>query len=151
MQHLFTSCLEQVFVILFHVKLTPLCCFAGVWSELPVASLLASTMQVKAGEDAILQCPLMNGSYGVPSILSWYRQAAGRRPELLLSLRTSYSSDVRFGSGFGPDKVAAGANGSLLLSTPQLSDTAVYYCSLTHQDTWGGWTTKGQPRGMVGR
>lgn len=140
-----------MFVILFHVKLTPLCCFAGVWSELPVASLLASTVQVKAGEDAILQCPLMNGSYDVLSSLSWYRQVAGGRPELLLSLRTSYNSDVRFGSGFGPDKVAAGANGSLLLSTPQLSDTAVYYCSLSPKTMWGGWTTKGQLRGTVGR
>lgn len=140
-----------MFVILFHVKLTPLYCFAGVWSELPVASLLASTVQVKAGEDAILQCPLINGSYGVRSILSWYRQAAGRNPELLLSLRTSYSSDVKFGSGFGPDKVVAGANGSLLLRTPQLSDTAVYYCSLSHRDMWSSWTTKGQLRGTVGR
>lgn len=140
-----------MFVILFHVKLTPLCCFVGVWSELPVPSLLASTVQVKAGEDAILHCPLMNGSHGALSTLSWYRQAAGRRPELLLSFRTSYSSDVRFGSGFGPDKVAAGANGSLLLSTPQLSDTAVYYCSLGHKDTWGGWTTKGQLRSTAGR
>lgn len=128
--------------------LTPLCCFAGVWSE---PSLLASTVQVKAGEDAILQCPLMNGSNGVLSTLSWYRQAAGRGPELLLSLRTIYSSDVKFGSGFGPDKVSAGANGSLLLSTPQLSDTAVYYCSLSHKDTRGPWTTKGQLRATAGR
>lgn len=115
-----------------------LCCSKGLWGEQRAASLLASTVQVRVGEDATLQCPLLDASDAnppaVPSTLSWYRMAAGRGPELLLSIRTSSSSNVKFGSGVGPDKVLAAADGSLLLRAPQRSDSAVYYCGISQGD-----------------
>ncbi|XP_035809340.2 secreted immunoglobulin domain 1 [Amphiprion ocellaris] len=114
------------------------------------ATLPTSTVQVSVGEDAILQCPLMNTSNAstttttttttttaaptARSTLSWYRKAAGQGPQLLLTLRSSDGSNVRYGDGVGPDKVSAAADGSLLLRGSQQSDSAVYYCGISQGD-----------------
>ncbi|XP_051803318.1 secreted immunoglobulin domain 1 [Acanthochromis polyacanthus] len=108
-----------------------------------VATLPTSTVQVSVGEDAILQCPLMNASNAsksttaaptARSTLSWYRKPAGQGPQLLLTIRSSDGSHVRYGDGVGPDKVSATANGSLLLRGSQQSDSAVYYCGISQGD-----------------
>lgn len=96
------------------------------------------TVQVRPGQAAVLHCPLLAASGGAASsssfsTLSWYRQVSeGRSPELLLALRTGPGgSQVQLGPGLGSDQVTATADGSLQLSAPQRSDTAVYYCSLS--------------------
>ncbi|KAK1896782.1 T cell receptor beta variable 11-1 [Dissostichus eleginoides] len=131
-----------------------------LWQQ-HVSALQASTVQVRYGEDAILQCPLMDAfsnvssntfasssassnassnasssasssvSFSASSTLSWYRKAAGRSPELLLSFRSSDVSNVTYGPGVSPDKVSASVDGSLLLHDSRLNDSAVYYCGLT--------------------
>lgn len=78
------------------------------------------------GEDVSLRCPLLETSSGT---LSWYRKVPGRSPELLLSTRGS--SGVRFGPGFGPDRVQAAADGSLVLAAAQRSDSGLYFCSFS--------------------
>uniref|UniRef100_A0A3Q4AYL2 Ig-like domain-containing protein n=1 Tax=Mola mola TaxID=94237 RepID=A0A3Q4AYL2_MOLML len=93
----------------------------------PAAAPLASTVQVRVGEDATLQCPLLDIPAG--AVLSWYRRAVGHGPELLLSIRST--GLVTHGPGVGPDKVSAAADGSLLLRASQRSDAAVYYCSVS--------------------
>lgn len=99
---------------------------------------MVSTVQVKVGQDATLQCPLLEASDANPiagfSILSWYRKTAGGGPELLLSIRASGSFNMTFGSGFGPNKVSAAADGSLLLLAFQRRDSAVYFCSISQGD-----------------
>ncbi|XP_051231634.1 secreted immunoglobulin domain 1 [Dicentrarchus labrax] len=95
------------------------------------ATLPAPTVQVRVGEDATLQCPLLDPSDGTRSTLSWYRKAAGQGPQLLLSVRSSNSSNLKYGSGIDPDKVSAAADGSLLLHGSQRSDAAVYYCGIS--------------------
>ncbi|XP_068175848.1 secreted immunoglobulin domain 1 isoform X3 [Antennarius striatus] len=60
----------------------------------------ASTVKVRVGEDATLQCPLLDAnspsSRADPPTISWYRVAPGQSPQLLLSIR---STDVRPGPG----------------------------------------------------
>uniref|UniRef100_A0A0F8C8A7 Survival motor neuron protein n=1 Tax=Larimichthys crocea TaxID=215358 RepID=A0A0F8C8A7_LARCR len=84
---------------------------------------------VRLGQDATLRCPLLASN---ASTLSWYRKAVGRGPELVLSVRSSRSPPVRFGSGLGPEKVSAAADGSLVLLGSQRSDSAVYYCGVSY-------------------
>ncbi|XP_054911411.1 secreted immunoglobulin domain 1 [Poeciliopsis prolifica] len=100
-----------------------------------VASLPA--VLVGLGEDATLHCPLLDGSNGTgdsadPATLSWYRKATGRGPTLLLSLSPANGSAVRYGDGVNPQKVTAAANGSLVLRRSERSDSAVYYCGVSH-------------------
>lgn len=115
----------------------------GFWREQHAAALPASTVQVRVGEDATLQCPLLDASNAtttpaataaVPSTLSWYRKAAGQSPQLLLTFRSHNTSDVKYGSGVDPDKVSAAADGSLMVLGSQQSDSAVYYCGITQGD-----------------
>lgn len=122
------------------------------------------TVHVRPGQAAVLHCPLLAASGGAASsftssltttssptsssTLSWYRQVGeGRSPELLLALRTGPSgSNVRFGPGLGSDRLTATADGSLRLSAPQRSDTAVYYCSLSlrAEEEGGSWSSAGR-------
>lgn len=123
---------------------------AGVWEGPPV------TVQVRPGQAAVLHCPLLTASGGAePSpassptrsfTLSWYRQVwEGQSPELLLALKTGPDgSQVRLGPGFGSERVTATADGSLQLSAPQRSDTAVYYCSLSLGVEEGSWSSAGR-------
>ncbi|XP_044055937.1 secreted immunoglobulin domain 1 [Siniperca chuatsi] len=108
---------------------------SGFRGERRATALPAPTVQVRAGEDATLQCPLLDASNAssaaAPSTLSWYRKAAGQSPQLLLSFRSTNASSVKYGSGVGPDKVSAAADGSLLLRGSQRSDAAVYYCAIS--------------------
>ncbi|KAL6107652.1 uncharacterized protein ACO6RY_18378 [Pungitius sinensis] len=96
-----------------------------------------SPVRVRVGQDAALWCPLLDAastnasSTNASSTLSWYRTAAGRRPELLLSFRSTNASDVKYGAGVGPGKASAKADGSLLLLNATRSDSAVYYCAVT--------------------
>ncbi|XP_070688736.1 secreted immunoglobulin domain 1 isoform X2 [Pempheris klunzingeri] len=99
------------------------------------------TVQVRVGEDVTLQCPLLAAPPVAPSVLSWYRQTAGRRPQLLLSFRTADPSHARYGAGVRPLKVSAAADGSLLLRGSQRSDAAVYYCGISQ----GGGRKDGPP------
>ncbi|MEQ2189015.1 hypothetical protein GOODEAATRI_020750 [Goodea atripinnis] len=121
------------------VQVSAILLFALSGFQQQAASLPASTILITAGEDAMLQCPLLDGSNGTtaslapgPATLSWYRKAAGHRPTLLLSLSPANGSIVRYGDGVSPDKVSAAANGSLLLRGSELSDSAVYYCCVSH-------------------
>lgn len=115
------------------------------------------TVQVRPGQAAVLHCPLLAASGGAATsptssptsspTLSWYRQVAeGRSPELLLALRTGPGgSNVRFGPGLGSDRLTATADGSLRLSAPQRSDTAVYYCSISLRgEEEGSWSSAGR-------
>lgn len=113
------------------------------------------TVHVRPGQAAVLHCPLLAASGLTPtssptsssSTLSWYRQAGeGRSPEMLLALRTGPGgSNVRFGPGLGSDQLTATADGSLRLSAPQRSDTAVYYCSLSlRAEEEGSWSSAGR-------
>lgn len=83
-------------------------------------------MVVRAGEDVSLHCPLLEASSGT---LSWYRKLPGQAPELILSTRSS--SDVRFGSSFGPDRVWTAAGGALVLHAAQRGDSGLYFCSIS--------------------
>ncbi|XP_075344306.1 T cell receptor alpha variable 13-1 [Sparus aurata] len=98
-----------------------------------VTGLPSSTVQVRVGDDATLQCPLLDASNttAAPSTLSWYRKAAGQGPQMLLSFRSTNSSNMKYGTGVDPEKVSAAADGSLLLRGSQRSDSAVYYCSMS--------------------
>ncbi|XP_067454188.1 secreted immunoglobulin domain 1 [Thunnus thynnus] len=91
----------------------------------------ARTIQVRVGENATLQCPLLAGSTSSPSTLSWYRKVAGLSPQLLLSFRTTNTSNVTFGSGVRSEKLSVSSNGSLLLRGSEQSDSAVYYCGIS--------------------
>lgn len=114
------------------------------------------TVQVRPSQVAVLHCPLLVTSGGTSSsfpsssssfsTLSWYRQVwEGQSPELLLSLRTGPSgSQVQLGPGFGSKQMTATADGSLQLSAPQRSDTAVYFCSLSLGMEEGSWKSKGR-------
>ncbi|XP_045898318.1 secreted immunoglobulin domain 1 [Micropterus dolomieu] len=96
------------------------------------AALPTSTVQVRVGEDATLQCPLLDASNASnASTLSWYRKAAGQSPQLVLTIRSTNTSNVKYGSGVGPEKVSAAADGSLLLRGSQQNDSAVYYCGIS--------------------
>ncbi|XP_040039781.2 secreted immunoglobulin domain 1 [Gasterosteus aculeatus] len=117
-------------------------CFSSFrWEPHAAAALPASPVRVRVGEDAALRCPLLDASTNASSTnasstnasstLSWYRTAAGRRPELLLAFRSTNASDVKYGAAVGPGKVSAGADGSLLLLDATWSDSAVYYCAVT--------------------
>ncbi|XP_037553730.1 immunoglobulin lambda-1 light chain-like [Nematolebias whitei] len=115
----------------------------------PSAAPPAPTVHVRAGEDATLQCPLLDGSNitavdppAGPSTVSWYRKAAGQGPELLVSF-SSANGSVRYGGGVGPDKVSAAADGALLLRGSDRSDSAVYYCGLSHRC----WVVSSSPSG----
>lgn len=135
----------------FTVPIWPSCwmyCLKGLQGEQCVPPLMVPTVQVKVGEDATLQCPLLDAFDANPnagfSILSWYRKTAGGGPELLLSIRASGSPNMTFGLGFGPDKVSAAADGSLLLLAFQRRDSAVYFCSISQggkhrRDEWWDW------------
>ena len=100
-----------------------------------------STVWVRVGEDARLQCPLLEVSdttaasleapAAAPTMVSWYRKLAGQGPELLLSLRSLNGSHVKYGDGVRPEKVWAAADGSLLLRGSEQSDSAVYYCGVS--------------------
>ncbi|XP_040896744.1 secreted immunoglobulin domain 1 [Toxotes jaculatrix] len=130
--------MESLLVCLILVSLS------GFRWEHQAAALTDSTIQVRVGEDATLRCPLLDKSNAstiavnstitvLPVFfnLSWYKKAAGQGPQLLLSVRSTDSSDVKYGSGVGPDKVSAAADGSLLLRRSELSDSAVYYCGIS--------------------
>ncbi|XP_068175849.1 secreted immunoglobulin domain 1 isoform X4 [Antennarius striatus] len=92
----------------------------------------ASTVKVRVGEDATLQCPLLDAnspsSRADPPTISWYRVAPGQSPQLLLSIR---STDVRPGPGGEAGRFTGGPDGSMRLSASRRSDSAVYYCSIT--------------------
>ncbi|XP_070764949.1 secreted immunoglobulin domain 1 [Enoplosus armatus] len=109
-------------------------------------ALPASTVQVRVGEDTTLQCPLLDAS-NVSSTLSWYRKAAGQSPQLLLTFKSTNTSNVKYGSGVGPDKVSAAADGSLLLRGSQQSDSAVYYCGISWGDEQKNPTEPQRPSG----
>ncbi|XP_056234967.1 secreted immunoglobulin domain 1 isoform X2 [Seriola aureovittata] len=121
--------MESVLVCLILVSLS------GFWWGHQSAALPASSVQVRVGEDATLPCPLLdNATTAAPpaySTLSWYRKVTGGSPQLLLTIRSTNSSNVTFGSGVGPDKVSATADGSLLLRRSEHSDSAVYYCGIS--------------------
>ncbi|KAM7409791.1 hypothetical protein PAMA_001334 [Pampus argenteus] len=89
-------------------------------------------VQVRVGDDVTLQCPLMVSSSTSPSTLSWYRKAAGLSPQLLLSFRTTDTSNVTFGSRVCPEKLSVSSDGSLLLRDSKQSDSAIYYCGVSH-------------------
>ncbi|XP_061594989.1 secreted immunoglobulin domain 1 [Cololabis saira] len=118
----------------------PVCLVLLTLSALrPGAAAVASTVRVRAGEDATLHCPLLDGSGASgapaagPTTISWYRKAPGRGPELLLSLASTNGSQLRYGDGVHPGKVSATAGGSLLLLRgSEQSDAAVYYCGVSH-------------------
>ncbi|XP_074930220.1 T cell receptor alpha variable 13-1 [Cottoperca gobio] len=115
--------MESVLVVLIFLSLSGL-------PRRHVAALPASTVQVRVGEAATLQCPLLNVT-NASSTLSWYKKAEGQSPELLLSFRSADTSKVRYGPGVAPDKVSAAADGSLLLHDSEQSDSAVYFCGMT--------------------
>ncbi|XP_075209513.1 T cell receptor beta variable 12-5 [Parambassis ranga] len=105
------------------------------------AALPASIVQVRVGQDVALQCPLLDAQTNTtsaapagPSTLSWYRKAAGRGLELLLTFRSSNTSDVKYGGAVRPDRVSAAADGALLLHGSEHSDAAVYYCGVSQGD-----------------
>lgn len=92
----------------------------------------------------MLQCPLLDGSNKttasprtVPATISWYRKEAGQGPMMLVSLSNANGSIVKYGDGVSPDKVSAAANGSLLLRASEESDSAVYYCGISHGSALG--------------
>ncbi|XP_071328958.1 secreted immunoglobulin domain 1 [Trachinotus anak] len=127
--------MESVLVCLILVSLS-----GFRWGH-QASALPASTVQVRVGEDATLQCSLLDNSDATTtaappaaSSLSWYRKVAGRSPQLLLTMKSSNSSLVKFGSGVGPEKVSAAADGSLLLRRSEHSDSAVYYCGISVGD-----------------
>lgn len=122
-----------------------MCVVADVWAGLPV------TVQVRPGQAAVLHCPLLAASDGAATTfssftISWYRQVwEGRSPELLLALRIGPGgSQMQLGPGLRSKQVTATADGSLQLSSPQRSDTAVYYCSLGLGVEEGGWSSTGR-------
>ncbi|KAM3619683.1 uncharacterized protein V6R79_011911 [Siganus canaliculatus] len=138
--------MESVLVGLILVALS------GFWCEQPVAALTTPTVQMKVGEEANLQCPLLDASITTTNIttvyittanitinvtlltLSWYRKTAEHGPEMLLSFRVANSSHVKYGIGISPQKVSAKADGSLLLHSLQHNDSAVYYCGISQGD-----------------
>ncbi|RVE73755.1 hypothetical protein OJAV_G00034500 [Oryzias javanicus] len=102
----------------------------------PVLTMPASTLWVRAGENATLYCPLLEASQSAKSsptasIISWYRTAAGQGPQMLLTVKP-FSTNVKYGAGVHPEKVSAGVNGSLMLSGFQQNDSAVYFCGMSH-------------------
>ncbi|KAG7234318.1 hypothetical protein INR49_005083, partial [Caranx melampygus] len=105
----------------------------GLWGGLQAAALpLVSTVQVRVGEDATLQCPLLASTRAVNnSTLSWYRKVEGGSPQLLLTIKSRDGFAVRLGTGVGPEKVSAAADGSLLLRRSDHKDSAVYYCGIS--------------------
>ncbi|XP_074523634.1 secreted immunoglobulin domain 1 [Halichoeres trimaculatus] len=108
----------------------------GVCTEQDVSAPPASTLHVTVGENVTLRCPLLdpanvtNGSFDHLRV-SWYRQAAGQSPEMLLSFSPTNGSEPKYGAGVGPDKVSAGSDGSLRLHGSRHSDAAFYYCGLS--------------------
>ncbi|XP_034562101.1 secreted immunoglobulin domain 1 [Notolabrus celidotus] len=119
----------------------------GVCLEQHVSTLPTSTVHVRAGEDITLHCPLLDVSNATnststaappgstspgnaSSTISWYRQAAGQGPVMLLSVRSN-DSVLKYGAGISPDKVSTGSDGSLRLHSSQHSDTAFYYCGIS--------------------
>ncbi|XP_070816880.1 secreted immunoglobulin domain 1 [Chaetodon trifascialis] len=111
----------------------------GFWQEQRAAATAAAppafTVQVRVGEDATLRCPLLDAAgAAAASTLSWYRKSAGQGPQLLLSLRSTGSRRVTYGSAVDPQKVLAAADGSLLLRGAERDDSAVYYCGVSHGD-----------------
>ncbi|XP_038142034.1 secreted immunoglobulin domain 1 [Cyprinodon tularosa] len=124
---------------MLYVQLSVILLFNLRGLQQQAATLPESTILVGVGEDAVLQCPLLdryNGTTASPTAglatLSWYRKTAGHRPTLLLSLSPVNGSIVRYGDGVSPDKVSAAANGSLLLRGSEQTDSAVYYCGISH-------------------
>ncbi|XP_039984082.1 secreted immunoglobulin domain 1 [Xiphias gladius] len=113
----------------------------------PAAAPPAATVEVRVGEDATLHCPLLDQSNAASATLSWYKKAAGRGPQLLLTMRSADSSHVKYGSGVRPDKVSAAADGSLLLRRSEQSDSAVYYCAVSQ----GGRLPQKGPELRAGR
>ncbi|XP_047443961.1 secreted immunoglobulin domain 1 [Mugil cephalus] len=98
----------------------------------------ASTVQVRAGQDAVLQCPLLDASTTTSattstraSTLSWYRKAAGGGPQLLVTLGFMTGFVQKYGDGVGPEKISAAANGSLTLRNLDQNDSADYYCGIS--------------------
>ncbi|XP_035996691.1 secreted immunoglobulin domain 1 [Fundulus heteroclitus] len=118
------------------VSVVLLFALSGVQQQ--AAALPASTLLVRVGEDATLQCPLLDASNGTgPATLSWYRKATGHGPTLLVSISPANGSTLRYGDGVSPDKVSAAANGSLLLRGSEQSDSAVYYCGVSNGSEHG--------------
>ena len=97
--------------------------------------LPASTIRVGVGENVTLQCPLLDDLSATastpPSIISWYRKAAGQGPKMLLTLMFSDRIRVKYGDGVHAEKVSASADGSLLLRGSEKRDSAVYYCGIS--------------------
>ncbi|KAM3876300.1 secreted immunoglobulin domain 1 [Diretmus argenteus] len=104
----------------------------GLGSDRRVA-MLPDTLKVKVGDDATLQCPLMDSSR--LATVSWYRQTAGRSPLLVLSYHLTNTSAVTYGPGVHPNKFTARVDGSLLLHGSEESDSALYFCGLTKYKT----------------
>ncbi|XP_078101040.1 uncharacterized protein LOC144513739 [Sander vitreus] len=102
----------------------------------PTVAPTTSGVLVRVGENVTLRCPLLDAADAPPPCsrkwtVSWYRKCAGRRLQLLLSVRCAAAFDVAYGAGLSPEKVSAAADGSLLLTNSSQSDSAVYYCSMT--------------------
>lgn len=149
---IFTSCcvyvlyIQCLWIILFKSTVYSNSVFCVEGFQQHVTGLPSSTVQVRVGDDATLQCPLLDASNttAAPSTLSWYRKAAGQGPQMLLSFRSTNSSNMKYGTGVDPEKVSAAADGSLLLRGSQRSDSAVYYCSMSRghelkKDGTGQW------------
>ncbi|TDH09029.1 hypothetical protein EPR50_G00103950 [Perca flavescens] len=108
----------------------------------PNVTTPASGVLVRVGENATLRCPLLDAAEAPPPssrkwTVSWYRKWAGRPPQLLLSFRLTAVSNVTYGAGFGPEKVSAAADSSLLLTDSTHGDSAFYYCSMTQGEAGG--------------
>ncbi|XP_074383838.1 Ig kappa chain V-III region PC 2485/PC 4039 [Oreochromis niloticus] len=104
----------------------------------------SSTIQVRLGENATLQCPLLDTSNftvlttttapTAPTTLSWYRKAPGQGPQLLVSLKSMDRLKVKYGNGVPRSKVSIAADGSLVVQGSKQSDSAVYYCGISRGD-----------------
>lgn len=85
-------------------------------------------MKVSVGEEVTLHCPLLDRASGT---LSWYRKLPGQGPELVLS--TGSGLGLKFGSGLGPGRVRATADGALVLPAARRSDSGFYFCCVSRE------------------
>ncbi|XP_062387929.1 immunoglobulin lambda-1 light chain-like isoform X1 [Sardina pilchardus] len=104
--------------------ITALACVSGV----TVVTQTPPVLTVRKGQTATLLCNL--GTVTDQSA-RWYRQIPGQTPQYMLKFRHDYRS-VNYGSGFSAPKFdskhSSQSDYSLVISTVEVGDSAVYYC-----------------------